>query len=105
MPTTRKPRQLRPTEMRKANRKAIAFLSRGDVLKTIEAAGADPKQFKQLLSNPIAHFKRAGVPIPRNALITASTRGISGSITICVQVCFVVLGFTICVQVCGSVVF
>jgi hypothetical protein len=83
----------------------LSFLARADVLKAIHEAAVDPQQLKRLLSNPIAYFKRANVPIPRGALITASTRAISGSITICVQVCFVVRGFTICIQVCGSIVF
>ena len=105
MATARGPRQIRPTDVRKASRQAVAFLARADVLKAIDEATADPYQLKRLLSNPISYFKHANVPIPRGALITTSTRAIHGSVTICVQVCFVVRGFTICVQICGTIVF
>ena len=63
-----------PAEVRRANRQAVSFIGRADVLRAINQACEDPQDFKRLLTNPIASLEPSRCGVPRGALITAATR-------------------------------
>jgi hypothetical protein len=83
------------------------FVSRQDVIDALGKAGKNKALFRKAKADPKAFFRGESIKIPPRTELTIARRavGVSGQISICVQVCRVILGFTVCVQVCIVIVF
>ncbi len=83
------------------------FASRQDVTDALEKAASDQALYRKAKADPKSLFRSEGIKLPAHTEIAIARRatGISGQITICVQICRRIGRFTFCVQICGTIVF
>jgi hypothetical protein len=84
----------------KATNAIRTFLLSKPVLAARQEAYESPEARRAFKANPRRFLAARGVRVPSGYRIT-----VGGTVTICIQVCFVFRGVTICVQICGTIVF
>jgi hypothetical protein len=99
--------RLREAEARKTYDELSKFVAQQDVVDSIERAAKDKRLLRKAKANPKAYLEADGHRLPANTQVKILQQRVqvSGTITLCVQVCRQVGPFLFCVQICITVVF
>ena len=97
-----------PTDkVRQSFHELSGFVSRQDVVNSLERAAKDKKLLWKAKTNPEAFLRAEGRTLPARAKFTISQErtAVSGQIRLCVRVCRLVGRFLVCVQICITIIF
>ena len=95
------------SKARQALTELSALVASQDVADALEKAAKDKRLLRKAMANPTGFLRGENIKLPPRAKFKISQLrpGVSGRITICIQVCRQIGRFMFCVQICISIVF